>query len=222
LDSMVRRQSSMPNRTTFNGILSLWSYSDSLEAGEKASSILARMEMLDMLPGEASGEASIRPNMRSYELALKCWSLAAFKGYPSAAKRAYGLLKSMEAQCSTLILKEPLVESRLRRGEFAHAYNNELCPEPSVYSYVIYAASKTVIEGDKAEALQLAFDVYNRLLDRKLIPTKMMFLNLIHCCNLVPETRSEHRKLLLKRIIESMPDEYKSDKDITQALRVFQ
>lgn len=214
LDSMVRRQSSMPNRTTFNGILSLWSCSGSPQAGEKASAILARMEMHNML----QSEASTRPTVLSYELALKCWSLASFKGYPSAAKRAYGLLKSMEAQCSTLLLKEPFLENRLR-GSFAQVYNNQLCPDPSVYSYVIYACSKTTNEDDKGEALQIAVNVYNSLIDRKLLPTKMLYLNLISCGNLVPETRSEQRKLLLERVIESMSDEFKSDVDITQALK---
>ena len=217
LDSMVRRQYSMPNRTTFNGILSLWSCSDSAEAGEKASAILARMELHDVL----QTDSSVRPTVRSYELALKCWSLASSKGYPSAAKRAYGLLKTMEAQCSKVVLKEPLGGSIFREN-FMQPYNNELRPEPSIYSYVIYAASKTISEDDKSEAFQIAFDVYNKLIDRKLLPTKMMFLNLINCCHLVPETRSDQRKLLLNRISQSMSVELRNDKDMSQAMRVFQ
>ena len=217
LSSMVRHDSSLPTRFTYNYVLRLWAKSGSTDAGEYAEEILSCMEVRTALCDSSrfSDAEFPKPDALSYQNAMACWGVSALKSRPGAAKRAMLLLDKMEAQCI------PIHGTRIgEHSANAHVYNEAVRPNRFVFTTLIMASACTQLEADKGDALRIAFDVYNRMIDRGVNPTSETYANLLKCCkSLLPDSQYDQRNQLSQTVFEAARDHGQVNRHVLSCLR---
>jgi len=206
LDSMLHRDASMPNMDTFHYIMRLWSVSGSKYAGERGEELLSRMELHGACNFDELYDV-MKSNHLSYEIALECWATSANAMQPGAARRALTLLERMESQCYKIDFKDDRdTKNTVQSNELTNIYNSNLSVEKEtsfVYSAVIHACTLTRLNSDKDDAFRIAFDVYNRMTEHGIIPTQLIFRDLLNCCVLLPASAQKRRIQLSQTVFEA-------------------
>ena len=185
LDSMVQRKSSLPNPLTYYRLIRIWKASNSKEAGRRAEEILSRLEMHLAFTGDRSSARDL--DMRLKQSVLECWAVSAAAGEPGAARRASMLLNR--------------VNERLARENCNDEKN--LRDKGFLYMAVIRACADTVVEADKADALQIAFDMYNMIVEEGISPTPYTFVQLMRCCQLVAPSAHDQVLNLSREVFQA-------------------
>mmetsp|Transcript_7946 Transcript_7946/g.17787 ORF Transcript_7946/g.17787 Transcript_7946/m.17787 type:complete len:615 (-) Transcript_7946:34-1878(-) len=216
LDAMIRHEASQPSKFTYNYILRLWAKSGARDAGLHAEDILSRMEVRSAIcagaKGGGGGAARLspaeipKPDALCYQNAIACWGVSAAKSYPAAASRAMMLLNKMEAQCSPGY--ESFGNDDVRNYLLDHIYNESVRPNRFVFATLIMSCACTQLDADKADALRIAFDAYNRMIDMGLAPNSETYANLLKICkNLLPEeSQRDQRNQLSQTVFEAARD----------------
>lgn len=152
LESMISN-GVIPDKHTFHTVMRTWFASGLKEAGVRSSTILSQMKALStFLP-------DIEPDSKSYEIALKCWVISAATSEKNAASQTLLLLDRMES-----MMKD--------EGSYPIEHHFELA---------IQACSTSNLGDDKENAMAIAFDIYNRMMDRDMIPSSYAFQRLLWC-----------------------------------------
>jgi len=157
-----------------------------------------------------------RPDAYIYQLAMECWIESAFRSQPSAAMSALALLDRAEGQCRRIFpvditspLPSPTPPPPSAPGEPTPSiivndnnnsskimktlsiYNEAVRPNENVYTSLIKVCANTKRKADMAQALQISFDVYNRMIDHGIQPTANLYAYLLSCCaNLMSSSSS--------------------------------
>lgn len=208
LGDMARYESSQPSKFSFNYVLRLWSKSGAQDAGERAEELLSRMEVRAVISklSKKGGKDGLsfaevpRPDALCYQNAIACWGVSAAKSYPGAASRAMLLLDKMEAQVNPGF--ESFGADDSRNYLLDHIYNEAVRPNRFVFTALISTCACTQLEEDKPEALRVAFDAYNRMVDAGLPPTPDTYAYLLKCCeNLLPHASQRDQRNELSRTV---------------------
>lgn len=149
------------------------------------------------------------PDETSYRTAIDCWTCSARARQPGAAKRAFMLIQRMQSQS----LSFP------QSTNHKHNDNNDLRPTIQTYAAIIATCSKTTLESDKPEALRIAFDAYNAMVDRGDVPTPAVYGLLLSCCALLPASPPEPRMHLSRTVFEAACENGRVNRRVLVELR---
>jgi len=173
LDSMMNRDSSMASAVTYRRLLRLFSLSKSKDAGEKGEEILSRMNT--HMAFSSIKEPFEEFYLRSCQGAVDCWTVSAMAKRQGAAKRATQLLDRVVCHHG---IKQIHVDDDVETIE-----NSEVDDYLYLHNAVLRCCAVTALETDKADALRLAFDTYNKMQDNGILPTSYTFSQLLNCCS---------------------------------------
>ena len=214
LGDMARHESSQPSKFSFNYVLRLWAKSGAEEAGDRAEELLSKMEVRAVVSTTSKKADSVglspaelpRPDALSYQNAIACWGVSAANSYPGAASRAMRLLDAMEAQVNPGF--ESFGANDSRNYLLDHIYNEAVRPNRYVFTMLIMTCACTQLEEDKSDALRIAFDAYNRMIDAGLTPSSDTYAYLLKCCeNLLPhEAQRDQRNELSRTVFDAARD----------------
>ncbi len=185
IDSILRRGVSKTDIYSYYRLIRLWGATNAREAGRRGEEILARLEIFMAINGERKSLIDI--SLRSKQVALECWSVSAGAGEPGAARSALKLLNRFDERI-TAETKNFEEERRERRFFFIA---------------VIRACAATCVEADKPEALQISFEMYNRMVENDVSPTAYTFVQLLKCCQLVGPSAQDQALKLSKQVFQS-------------------
>eukprot|EP00559_Dactyliosolen_fragilissimus_P008087 CAMPEP_0184872070 /NCGR_PEP_ID=MMETSP0580-20130426/41079_1 /TAXON_ID=1118495 /ORGANISM="Dactyliosolen fragilissimus" /LENGTH=1068 /DNA_ID=CAMNT_0027374813 /DNA_START=913 /DNA_END=4119 /DNA_ORIENTATION=+ len=249
LDSMVESRLTMPDMQTFIKIMRLWGLSQSPEAGEMAEKLLARMEIHTTLSPLLCSHSQfsmfhrtrhdVHLNTDIYKNAIYCWGVSALSYVPSSAERAMALLDRVEAQIGPMAYKD--VHSDKSNESNSNNFDQNDQPLPSlhssssfkwqnkdelrgiqpemIYGSVISTCAKTRVEEDKPNALRIAFELYNRMIDRGFKPSWAVYANLLSCCELLPLSPPDKRMRLSSTVFEAACEHGRVDDMVLGVLR---
>ena len=124
------------------------------------------------------------------------------------------LLKKMEAQCSPGY--ETFGNDDERNYLLDHIYNESVRPNRFVFTTLIMSCACTQLDADKPDALRIAFDAYNRMIDMGLAPNSETYANLLKICkNLLPEeSQRDQRNQLSQTVFEAARDHVSANRSI--------
>ena len=185
LDSILARGSSKRDVYSYYRLIRLWGATNSREAGRRGEEILARQEMFMAINGDRKSLKDI--SLRSKQVALECWSVSAGAGEPGAARSAFKLLNRFDEWIADETNNDE--EGRREKRFF--------------YIAVIRACAATCIDADKPEALEIAFEMYNMMLEEDIPPTTYTFVQLLQCCQLVGPSAHDQALKLSKEIFQA-------------------
>lgn len=185
LDSMVENESSLPNLTTFFRILRLWGMSNAKDSGERAEEILSRLNVQACSFPNFSNQIDFSLILRLHADALECWLASVNAEYPGAVKRAGLLVERLKSQQQIQMIDLDKVES----DDSTSKKGNERMR--NVYINLLKCCAQTRLEQDKADAFEIAFDTYNKILDEDITPTHYMFMLLLQCCKFAPSLQMQ-------------------------------
>ena len=116
------------------------------------------------------------------------------------------LLDAMEAQVNPGF--ESFGADDSRNYLLDHIYNEAVRPNRFVFTTLIMTCACTQLEEDKPDALRIAFDAYNRMIDAGLTPSSDTYAYLLKCCeNLLPhEAQRDQRNELSRTVFDAARD----------------
>jgi hypothetical protein len=186
LDTILRDKPSSRNSYSCYRCIRLWGATNSKEAGRMGEEILGRLEISQVINGD---ELSMRDVvMRSKQSSLENWSSSAAAGEPGAARSAASLLDRMKERLDNEIDSTD-ERSKREKGFF--------------YIAVIRACAETVLDEDKENALEIAFDTYNTMVEESLTLTPYVFVQLMKCCQLVAPSSHDQALKLSKEVFQA-------------------
>ncbi len=184
LDSMLGSESSLPQLHTYSRLVRLLSNSMSRDAGKRAEEVLSRMEMQHAFSMGMRSIKDVDLGVKIKQAALECWAVSAAAGLPRAAMSASLLFHRLDERLNQELGGNP--ERRQAKIFF--------------YNAVIKACSETTLQSEKVEALEIAFDMYNRICADQIAPTSLTFVLLLKCCQLLPPSSQDRVMKLSKEI----------------------
>ena len=125
--------------------------------------------------------------LKQWQSALDCWSVSASAGRPGAARSAFQFFERLNGRLNHE-LGGPNSSSSKRQNKIF------------VYNSVLKACSNTIVPSDKSEAMEIAFELYNRLSDENIEPTPSTFVSLLRCCQLLPPASRDQVMTLSREI----------------------
>ncbi len=184
LDSMLGSESSLPQLHTYSRLVRLLSNSMSRNAGKRAEEVLSRMEVQRAFSMDMRSIKDVDLGVKIKQAALECWAVSAAAGLPRAAMSASLLFHRLDERLNQELGGNP--ERRQAKIFF--------------YNAVIKACSETTLQNEKVEALEIAFDMYNRICADEIAPTSLTFVLLLKCCQLLPPSSQDRVMKLSKEI----------------------
>eukprot|EP00978_Attheya_sp_CCMP212_P025386 scaffold81566_cov47-Attheya_sp.AAC.3 len=235
-----------PRRSTFHTLLKMRGrMMPHAEAGDIAEAILSRMQIRHEMTLSGTSHApfemaqSVKPVGGSYGLALNCMTSSAIAKKPGAMHRALLLLNRMEGQC---MRSDSFQFDRRRTEEHREAlsgsddesndgarrfsvtdvvYDESVEPDVRIYTKVMDVCANTQLTSDHGEALEVAFDVYNRMIDNSIVPNEETFAVLLLCCErLLSEVGSDlQRATLASHVFSAACEQNQVTDDLLQTLK---
>ena len=191
LDEMIENEYSMPTIITFYRLLRLWSMCKSKESGERAEEILSRMNIHACSSPKFSDQSDLL--IRLHTCAIDCWHASVNAECPGAVKRAALLVERITSQNENLSMfpeqteNDSSLESRKGIGY--------------LYTSLLRCCAENSLDQDKADALETAFDTYNKILEENIPLTPMMFTLLLQCCSFAPNPQKQRN--LSQKVFDS-------------------
>jgi len=186
LDTILRDKPSSRNSYSCYRCIRLWGATNSKEAGKMGEEIIGRLEISQVINGDESSMSDVV--MRSKQSSLENWSSSAAAGEPGAARSAANLLDRMKERLDNEINSTD-ERSKREKGFF--------------YIAVIRACAETVLDEDKENALEIAFDTYNTMVEESLTLTPYVFVQLMKCCQLVAPSSHDQALKLSKEVFQA-------------------
>jgi len=185
LDAMLQHEPSLPQHYTYTRLLRIWNNSLSTEAGPKGEEIISRLEMCAIFSKMSSKELEFR--LKQWQAALECWAVSASAGRPGSARSAFRFFERLNERLNHE-LGGPNSSSSKRQNKIFF------------YNAVLKACSDTIVSSDKSEAMEIAFEMYNRISDENIVPTSSTFVSLLRCCQLLPPASRDQVMTLSREI----------------------
>lgn len=192
LDNMMEKESSIPTRITFYRLLRIWTFCISKESGERAEDILSRMNIHACLSPKFSDEFRVSP-IELYTCAIGCWRASVKAECPGAVKRAALLVERITSQSENLSMYPEQTEndsSLESKQEIRY-----------LYTALLRCCAENSLDQDKADALEIAFDTYNKILEENIQLTPLMFTLLLQCCSFAPNPQKQRN--LSQKVFDS-------------------
>lgn len=146
-------------------------------------------------------QQSSMPSISTYKSVLECWGVSALAGNPDAPRRALSLVDRMEAQCllptTTTTTHEITTfnnnnnngrvddNNYNRRSSFNNNnnYYNDDSIRPTVYIYnTLIQVCQNANHSNGMDTIHIAFEAYNRMIQRNIQPLSMTYVSLLRCC----------------------------------------
>jgi hypothetical protein len=153
-----------PNEVTFALLFRLMSAVKNGDVGELAEELLSKLEIRRSFPGSHD----VKINMSAYHHTLGCWlEVAKLSSGKGVTERALRLLDKLEVQSMPLLLSH--LEARTVAQKFP-IYDIDLQPNQHTYRLVMQICAEVKDPVERQQAVVLATDVYQRMIDRGITP----------------------------------------------------
>lgn len=207
LDNMETK-SITPGLEMYNQLLNIWLQVRSIESGEYADKILARMQLREIC------DRDFQVSSESYKQVLRCWRTSSQLGHPLAAERGSMLLRFMEAQSGILgRLSHPDMESP--RANFMAAYNEKVAPDIEAYDLVLGICTTAT------DSLPFALEAHARMCRTEIQPTAATYADLLLCLAQQMPQDSPRRKELATEILKQASLAGKLDSTVWKVVEGF-
>jgi hypothetical protein len=179
----MEAKSFTPGLEMYNQLLKVWLQVTSIESGEYADKILARMQLREIC------DRDFQVSSESYKLVLRCWKTSSQLGHPLAAERGSMLLRFMEGQSGILgRLSHPDRDST--RDNYMTVYNEKVTPDIEVYDLVFGICTTAT------DSLPFALEAHTRMCRTEIQPTAATYADLFLClAQQLPQDSSRRKEL---------------------------
>jgi hypothetical protein len=192
-----------PDKDFYARVLKVWHVMAHVEAGERAEAILSRMQMRALY--DPTFDDAIVGS--TYENVIRCWE---FSSHPQAAERVDKLLRLMEAQSGMFSMaidkddsssNEESDEEDVPKDKpiYESVYNSKVRPGIALYNKGLRICSKT--ENDADKAMEIALDLYQRILIAGLDPNRTTLMWLFRCIKEHSPQGSDRRVEIMRQIL---------------------
>jgi hypothetical protein len=187
LDYMLTTKESAcwPNEVTFALLFRLLSALKNWDVGELSEELLSKLEIRRSFPGSHD----VKINLSAYHHTLGCW-LEVAKSSPGkgVTERALRLLDKLEVQSMPLLLSR--LEVRKVGNQFP-IYDIDLQPNRITYRLVMQICAEAKDPVERQQAVEVAADVYQRMIDRGITPDTDIEDLLKRCQGLLVDSTEE-------------------------------
>jgi hypothetical protein len=185
LDIILKTKPSMRNVYSCYRVIRLWGATNSEDAGRKGEEILGKMIMAILINKDPHLVTDLL--LRAKQSTLENWSVAAAAGAPNAASNAFNLMERIRER-----LFEANTSEERRRKEMSY-----------FYIAVIRACAETVLDHEKEQALDIAFETYNKMIEDRVTLSPFLFVQLMKCCQLASSSSHGKAIMLSKEVFQA-------------------
>lgn len=185
LNTILTTKPSLRNVYSCYRVIRLWGATNSEDAGRKGEEILGKMILGILINKDQHSVTDLL--LRAKQSTLENWSIAAAAGSPGAASNAFNLMERMRER----LIEENINDDR-RSKEMAY-----------FYIAVIRACAETVLEQEKEQALDIAFETYNKMIEDDVTLTPFLFVQLMKCCQLASSSSHDKAIRLSKEVFQA-------------------
>lgn len=186
LDIILKTKPSMRNVYSCYRVIRLWGATNSEDAGRKGEEILGKMIMAILINKDPHIMVSDLL-LRAKQSTLENWSVAAAAGAPNAASNAFNLMERIRERSF-----EANTSEERRRKEMAY-----------FYIAVIRACAETVLDHEKEQAIDIAFETYNKMIEDRVTLSPFLFVQLMKCCQLASSSSHGKAIMLSKEVFQA-------------------
>jgi hypothetical protein len=199
-----------PNEVTFALLFRLLSATRIEDGGEHAEELLSKLEIRRSFPGSHD----VKINLSAYNRTLACWleDTKSSSG-EGVCERALRLLDKLEVQSTPLLLSH--LEARAVAAQRIPIYDIDLQPNRITYKLVMRICAEVKDPVERQQALKLAEDVYQRMVDRGITPGTGTEHLLKRCQSLLVDSIEEEMEIVDSieetEIVDSIEEEIERD-----------